>query len=551
MMSSLFAICISFYITLVLVPPLRRIARRISLVDQPDERKIHVAAIPRVRGVGIIAGALATFSLWVWAVHYPFTPQLKGLLIGIIILSVTGILDDFFNLHYKKKLFGQCLAVALTLFFTRDYIVYLGVWSDTGEMVLSPFAGVALTFVFIAGITNAINLSDGLDGLAGGLSIFIFTALAIISFLDGRMELLIACFAVIGALLAFLRYNSFPANVFMGDTGSLFLGFTAAVISIALTQNKDSAIARMLPLLILGLPVMDMVFVFFLRLSRGMSPFKPDRKHFHYQFMRIGFSHAYAVVWMYFLQSLLFLLSINLRYSAEIWVLGAFTAIFGSVLLFFYIAWRFHLTFSGGPKKVAARLNFNAKPYYRWVKSLSFNYVYVMVPVGLLGFSFTAENIDMSFTGAVALLSITSLILVRINRSLFSYSVRLTLYIFCLVLMLYTQHITLPIVHFSIQTVHHLFWASIALAVVVYHLVTRFEALKDTTLDYIILYMVLGVVLFPSELIARWHLMTVTGGMLVFLWGSHLIWNTKKNPWNLLNASGLAGTVVILVRGLS
>ena len=261
-------------------------------MDQPDERKIHVAAIPRVGGIGIIAGALATFSLWVWAVNYPFTRQLKGMLVGIGILSVTGILDDFFNLHYKKKLFGQCLAVALTLYFTRNYIVYLGVWSDTGEMVLSPFVGVALTFVFIAGITNAINLSDGLDGLAGGLSIFIFTALAIISFLDGRMELLIACFAVIGALLAFLRYNSFPANVFMGDTGSLFLGFTAGVISIALTQNKDSAIARMLPLLILGLPVMDMVFVFFLRLAKGMSPFKPDRKHFHYQFMKIGFSHA-------------------------------------------------------------------------------------------------------------------------------------------------------------------------------------------------------------------------------------------------------------------
>ena len=240
-----------------------------------------------------------------------------------------------------------------------------------------------------------------------------------------------------------------------------------------------------------------------------------------------------------------------MRYSAEIWVIGAFSVIFGSVLLFFYVAKRFDLTLSGGPKKVAARLNFNAKPYYRWVKSLSFNYVYVMVSLGLMGFSFTAENMDITFVGAVALLSVTSLILARVNRSLFSYSVRLTLYILCLVLMLYTQHLTFPGLPFSIQTVHHLFWTSIALAVAVYHLVTRFEALKDTTLDYIILYMVLGVVLFPSQLIARWHLMTVTGGMLVFLWGSHLIWNTKKNPWNLLNASGLAGTVVILIRAIS
>lgn len=547
-MASLLALFVSFYITVVLIPPLRKFAKRVSLVDVPNERKIHIKSIPRVGGIGIIIGSLTTYMLWVWVAKCPITVQVKGIFSGIFILAIIGILDDFFNLNYKIKMFGQCLAATAAIIIGRGYISNLGVWFYPGEVILPIWIGVPLTFIIIVGITNALNLSDGLDGLAGGISIFIFTSLAIISYLDGRIELLVACLSIIGALIAFLRYNSFPANVFMGDTGSLYLGFLAAIISISLTQDWDSAVARTLPLLILGIPVMDTIFVFVARISKGRSPFQADQKHFHYQFLKIGFSHAYAVVWLYFIQSLIFLLSIKLRYASELWVITAFSSVFAFVLGFFFLAKSSKSKFSGGPKLVASKIELSSRPVFNNMKHLFLNYCRIVMPAGIIWLAIVSPVFDRTFVLFIGVLTIVTIGSALFRPTYFEFCFRVSIYFLVAILLLNSQKT--PIYPFTSlpQIVHRVFWGSIAFSVVFYHLFTRFSTLKDTTLDYIILFIVIILPFFPGEIIARWNLVTVTGGMLVFFWASDLLLNHEKGQVNFFSITCLLAVGILTIR---
>ncbi len=544
----LIAVLISFYLTVVLIPPLCKIANRLSLVDLPNERKIHKTQIPRVGGIGIITGSLFTFCMWVWLTHLPLTKQFKAYLLGVLILFVTGILDDFFNLDYKKKFFGQCLAAGVTLLLGQLFITNLGVWTTSAEIILPFWMTVFLTFFFIVGVTNAFNLSDGLDGLAGGISIFIFLTLAIISFLDKRADLLIACLVIIGALLAFLRYNSFPALVFMGDTGSLFLGFTAAFISIGLTQSPRTALARTLPLLILALPIMDTLSVMVGRRLKGESLFKPDQKHFHYQFMKIGFSHPYAVLWIYLLQAIMCFLSIKLRYFTDSLIFTIFMAIFASVLLFFFFARRSNKNLSGGEKMISGVGNYINKPTIIYLKAFSFNYIKLSLSLGLIWLSATSPIDEVLGIYVVIIFGVISLILLGTKNLLYKYCFRYTIYVLVAVLLLISQRASVFQLPFSLQTFHHVFWGSIAGAVLLYHIVTRFSTLNDTPLDYIILLTVLILPFLPVEIIGRWYLGTVTGGMLVFFWSSDILIKNQEKDINLFSVSCFVTIIILSLR---
>ncbi len=547
-MICLIALLVSFYLAVVLIPPLCKLAKRISLVDVPNDRKIHEVQTPRIGGVGIIVASLFTFFLYMWVAQLSVTYQFKAYLAGVLILFITGILDDFLNLSYKKKLLGQCIAVAVSLFIGKSYIVNIGIWTISGEIFLPHWIAVPLTFLFIVGITNAFNLSDGLDGLAGGLSIFVFSSLAIISVQVGRIELLIASLAIIGALLAFLRYNSHPAIVFMGDTGSLFLGFTAAFISIGLTQSKYTAFSKTLPLLILGLPIMDTIFVFFVRLVKGQSPFSPDRKHFHYQFLTLGFTHEYAVLWAYFLQAIMFYLSIKLRYHSEPWIIFAYTSIFSYILLSFYFAKRSNRNFTGGQSMLISFSQFVDKPFSLILKKISINYIKVVLSLGIIWLSISAPLVNMTIVTIVFIFGLLTVLALSINNSILNYSFRLTVYLLISLLLFSSQKISVFQLPFSQQSFHHIFWGGIAVAVGIFHIVTRFESLRDTTLDYIILLMVICLPFLPPELIGRWHLGTIAGGMLVFIWSSELLIRNQTQRINFFNVSCLISVLLIFIR---
>lgn len=284
----------ALFSSLLAVPGLRRWALAKGALDQPDERKVHVCAIPRLGGVAIFLCTL--FSLLIYA---ELGRPLRALLAGATLVFLTGLLDDLYGLSPKKKFAGQILASILTITIGGLYLHNLGNLLGSGPILLPPWIGIPFTVFAVVGVCNAINLIDGLDGLAGGLSVIALSCFAFLAWTTGNMDALALTLALLGALLGFLKYNSYPARIFMGDSGSLTLGFFLAFLAVDLTQGPEAGVAPVVPLILLGLPIVDAVWVMSSRILKRTSPFHPDMTHVHHKFLNLGFQHRFTVIFIY------------------------------------------------------------------------------------------------------------------------------------------------------------------------------------------------------------------------------------------------------------
>jgi UDP-GlcNAc:undecaprenyl-phosphate GlcNAc-1-phosphate transferase len=342
----------ALFIAMVTVPLLMRLAGRLRFLDLPDARKVHTSAIPRVGGIGMVLGTVAAVMLW-----RDTDPTLRVIFLGVGLLSAFGIADDRQDLDYRLKFLGQFIAVLIVVSCGGVVVRRLGLF---GVESLPDGVAYPLTVLFLLGTTNAMNLSDGLDGLAAGLGVLSLAAIAYVAELSGGDTVIALSVAIIGAILGFLRYNTHPAVVFMGDTGSQFLGFSAGVLAVLATQKINTAVSGTLPLLILGLPVVDTLLVMGERIARGVSPFKPDRNHFHHKLLALGFDHYEAVLLIYAVQALFILLACLLRYESDGLILGVYAVLFGGLGVFFPVArglrWRIRALSHGGPSPLARGL---------------------------------------------------------------------------------------------------------------------------------------------------------------------------------------------------
>lgn len=322
---------ISLLFTVVTIPPLTRLANRFNLLDVPDERKEHKAPIPRCGGVAIAFGALTPMAYW-----FGDNPFIQSFLVAASIIVFFGIADDFFDLSPRWKFFGQIAAALIVILFGNVAIDSLGgLLPDDFE--LPAVLAMPLTLLVLVGVTNAVNMSDGLDGLAGGISLMNVCFIGYLAVLTGNYPIALASLALTGAIFGFLRFNTHPASIFMGDSGSQLLGFSAITFALVLTQQSE-AISPLVPLLLFGLPVLDTLTVMTTRIMRGCSPFSPDRRHFHHRLLEIGLGHAEAVVAIYLLQAVLVVLSFFLRFES-CWLLLAVYLLFAvTVLVFFHYA---------------------------------------------------------------------------------------------------------------------------------------------------------------------------------------------------------------------
>jgi UDP-GlcNAc:undecaprenyl-phosphate GlcNAc-1-phosphate transferase len=315
-MDLLVAFVIAMLITMALIPPLERAAGRLHMLDKPLGRKVHTQPIPRVGGVAMVIGALLPLGLWLRA-----DPTLAAYLLAVLVLLVFGVWDDRVGLNAFTKFAGQLLAVLIIMLAGHVSIDSL-MLSERVE--LPPWLGLSLTLVFLLGITNAINLADGLDGLAGGTTLLCCAALTLLAQnWRVRFDETVAV-ALMGALVGFLRFNTYPARVFMGDAGSQFLGFSVGVLSVVLTGQGTTPLSTTLPLLLLGLPVLDTLSVIVLRLRAGHSPFVGDRHHFHHRLLALGFHHHEAVIVIYAVQCALLLLAWQLRFANDGLIVATF-----------------------------------------------------------------------------------------------------------------------------------------------------------------------------------------------------------------------------------
>jgi UDP-GlcNAc:undecaprenyl-phosphate GlcNAc-1-phosphate transferase len=304
---------LSLLITITLVPVLKLFALRYKAVDMPNSRKVHKSPVPRIGGVAMAMGAVVPIMLWA-----PGDRFVASVLLGAAVLVVFGFVDDLKEMSYRGKLLGQIIAAAIVVGYGGLTIDFAGDLLPEG-VVITQWLSVPLTLLAIVGVTNAINLADGLDGLAGGISMMIFICLGVVAFRNDFTAIALLSVAVIGAILGFLCFNSHPANIFMGDAGSQLLGFLAVSLALYISQASEP-LSRSFPLLLLGFPILDTLTVMTERIRKGVSPFKADKNHFHHKLMRLGASHAGAVVVIYTLQFAMVISAFLLRFYSE-WII--------------------------------------------------------------------------------------------------------------------------------------------------------------------------------------------------------------------------------------
>lgn len=309
-------------ITMLLIPPLMHVAQRWRILDQPSERKVHAAPVPRVGGIAMAAGMLLAMLVWGRSLG-----PMPALLAGVGVLLVFGIWDDRVTLGAAPKFIGQFLAAAIVMYWGD---VSIGSVTLESRHLLPSWVAMPLTLLFLMGVTNAVNLSDGLDGLAGGTLLLSLMAMALLGFAADQHFVVLVAVIASGSILGFLRFNTHPARVFMGDSGSQILGFTAAVLAVELTQNAGSALSAALPLLLLGIPIVDTLMVMIRRLLEGRSPFSADRSHVHHRLLAFGLHHYEAVTIIYLLQAALFVIAWQMRFEPDPGILAAFV---GAALL--------------------------------------------------------------------------------------------------------------------------------------------------------------------------------------------------------------------------
>ncbi|MDF1553829.1 MAG: MraY family glycosyltransferase [Deferrisomatales bacterium] len=328
----------ALFVTMALTPLLRTAALRLGVVDVPAPRKVHQLPMPRAGGVALVPGVLFPVALWA-----PPGPPLQGLLLGAGVMALFGLADDVYELGYKAKFAGQFLAAGVVVLYGGVQIRSLGMLLPDG-LFLPGWLAIPLTLVVIVGATNAVNFSDGLDGLAGGICFLAFSCIGYLAYRGENGFVAVAAAAAVGGIFGFLRFNTYPALLFMGDTGSQFLGFLVITLALVLTQG-NTPLSPALPLLIAGLPVLDTLAVMGTRIAKGGSPFVADRNHFHHRLIRVGFFHADAVRIIYVAQAALVTAAYLLRFHSDWLILCVYLGFAFLALLFFFViersGWRF------------------------------------------------------------------------------------------------------------------------------------------------------------------------------------------------------------------
>lgn len=300
MLIYLLTLLLAFFVTYFATPVVKIFASKIKALDIPNDRKIHILPVPRLGGLAIYIGFLvaifsALFLSKASGVNLDFR-MLSGILLGSTLLLAVGILDDVKNLRPTTKLIWQIAATLIVILFGVEI-----------SFVSNPFNGIwpigifaiPLTLLWVVGITNAINLIDGLDGLAAGVTAISAFTLFFVALRTHQLGAAILLLALFGVALGFLRYNFFPASIFLGDSGSMFLGFILATSSIVGVLKTTLVVALIVPVLILGVPIFDTLFAIGRRIRRGRHPFEADDKHIHHLLLRAGFNKREAVLAIY------------------------------------------------------------------------------------------------------------------------------------------------------------------------------------------------------------------------------------------------------------
>jgi UDP-GlcNAc:undecaprenyl-phosphate GlcNAc-1-phosphate transferase len=329
---------IAFIVAFSSTPISRKIAFKLGAVDIPkDNRRMHKRPIARLGGLSIVAGFLVSLFFYVVGIGQDlnvgnFNPRLLYIVMALLIITFTGVVDDSRGIRPWQKLLLQMISAAFIVFGANIRIINLtNPFVEEGMYVLDNTVSYVISILWLVGITNAINLIDGLDGLAAGVSAIssfslFFVALITESYFTAGLTIILA-----GAALGFLPYNFNPAKIFMGDTGSMFLGFTLGVVSIQGTFKSYAFISIVIPVIALGLPLFDTTFAILRRVVKGKPIMQADRGHLHHRLMDMGLSQRQSVLVLYTASATLGLSAIVLAYTGLLVAITMVIALFAFV----------------------------------------------------------------------------------------------------------------------------------------------------------------------------------------------------------------------------
>ena len=316
----------TFMFVVLFMPVVKMIAKHIGAMDIPNERKVHKKPIPRLGGLGIYLGFLLGYIIFG---HESI--QMNSILIGSFIIVLVGIIDDINPIKARYKLIGQIIGASVVPIFggmlLKDVSAF-GVYLNFG------YFSYIITILFIVGIINCINLIDGLDGLAGGLSAIYFIMIGVVSILFNNSSGLdtILTFIMLGATLGFLVHNFNPASIFMGDSGSMFLGYIIAIIALLGYKNVTFT-SLVVPVFLIAIPIMDTLFAIVRRVLKHEPIMKPDKSHLHHQLLKLNFSVRKTVLIIYFVDILFAIASIIYVFNDPIYGIVIYVVLFILVLI--------------------------------------------------------------------------------------------------------------------------------------------------------------------------------------------------------------------------
>ncbi|MEK7434075.1 MAG: MraY family glycosyltransferase [Cyanobacteriota bacterium] len=299
------ALLVAWLGTDLLIPHVVRFAHFIGQMDQPDHRKVHKTPIPRLGGIAIFLGFLLSL-ITIELLHRGFftsTTKWHGMIAGSILMFGLGVVDDLKPLPAKVKFVAQIVIASIAYYLGVKMLVLSNPFG--GMWILPTWASAFFTIFWLVGISNTINLIDGLDGLAAGVSIIAGITLSIIAIQTGQVFAAVIILTLVGGCIGFLRYNFNPAKIFMGDSGSLFLGFTLAAVSVSSVLKFATTVTLLIPLLILGVPIFDTTFAIIRRAINRKPIFQPDKGHLHHRLLGLGLSQRRTVITIYSCSSFL------------------------------------------------------------------------------------------------------------------------------------------------------------------------------------------------------------------------------------------------------
>lgn len=511
------------------------------MVDLPDPRKVHTIPTPRVGGVGIVIGSLIPIILWV-----PLDNAIIAYLFGAIILLAFGLWDDSRELGHYVKFIGQFVAVLAVVYYGDVYVKTLP-FADLEP--ISPTIGKPFTVFAIVGMINAVNHSDGLDGLAGGLSVLSLSCIAYLASLTDGYQVIAIAIATLGGVLGFLRYNTHPAGVFMGDGGSQFLGFTLGVLAVLLTQNANTALSPALPALLLGLPIIDILAVFAQRAYQGMNWFRATKNHIHHRLLELGFEHYETVIIIYSVQMLFVISAIIFRYETDSLILSLYLLVCALIFVLLITAksagWQVHKARrSSSLLSVVRSLMRNTV-----VRTVPLRLLSLAIPALLIFFAILITQVPRDFGFAAAILSITSLLSLFFASRTDSILFRANSYItaaFIVYLESKQTAMDLPVLEIAEITYYVILATAIGLA-------ARFSTdlkFKINSLDYLLIFMVISVGVFSHNQAQQADLGAIVAKLVILFYGCELIIAHMKSRWHYLNIGTLVTLIILASKGL-